>query len=172
MAQTIDRSELKSDLHGEQVGEEPICDFCDTPIEIEGPVMYDTLRVMDMPNLQRLFNPPSGWVPDTLRCQECEIDTLEPATKGLDEACVIVHLNESNGIFSIDASSITIADGSPHDEGYYPPVVNPMLMSDTGDLGLARWIRVQWFVNHSHHPLTDSIWKEMVEQSKDVPPDL
>jgi hypothetical protein len=172
MSDPTDVEAMKRDLHGEQVGTDPICDFCDGEVDIDEPVMYDALHVVDLPNIEQLFDPPSEWLPDALRCHACEIEALDPATKGLDEACLIVHLNESNGVFSIDASSVTVVAVSAHTDGYHAPMVNPMLMSQTGDLGLARWIRVQWFVNNSVHPLTDDIWKEMVERSKEVPPDL
>lgn len=172
MSDPTDIDAMKSDLHGERVGTNPICDFCDGRIDIDEPVMYDILRVVDLPSIEQLLDPPSSWLPDTLRCQECEIDTLDPATKGLDEACLISHLNESHGVLSIDASSVSIVDVSAHTDGYHAPMVSPMVMSDTGDLGLARWIRVQWFVNNDFHPLSDEIWNKIVEQSKEVPPDL
>lgn len=172
MTNTIDIAAVKSDLHGERVGQDPICDFCDAAIDIDEPVMYDVIQIWNLSNIEQLFDPPKRWLPDALRCPECKIETLEPATEGIDEACVITTLNRSQGICSIDASSVTIVDDAAHTAGYHAPMVNPMVMADTGDLGLARWIRVQWFLNNSHHPLLDPIWEAMVEQSQEVPPDL
>lgn len=163
---------MKRDLHGEQVGTDPICDCCDGRVDIDEPVMYDLIRIQNLSNIEQLFDPPNSWLPDALRCPECAIETLDPATEGIDEAYVTTHLNKSQEICSIDASSLTLVDTSPQTEGYHAPMVNPMVMADTGDLGLVRWIRVQWFVNNSHHPLLDPIWETMVEQSHEVPPDL
>ncbi|WP_148414164.1 hypothetical protein [Haloferax sp. KTX1] len=124
-----------------------------------------------MPNIERIFTPPTEWLPDAVRCQNCNIEKIDPSTEGFDEALVMVHLNESNGILSIDASSMTVVDFSPNGDGHYPPMFSPVLMSRFCDLGLARWIRVKHLLemdNWSGDVMP--IIRKAVRQSRDIPP--
>jgi len=115
----LDVSQLRSDIHGERVAAEAACNYCGASLDSGQPVMYDIIRVADLPNLEQLFDLPAGWFPDAVRCQTYERDTLAPATDGFDEALVMIHLAESNNLLSIDASSTTVVDFSPDSEGYH-----------------------------------------------------
>lgn len=169
----LDVAELRSDIHGERVAEARACDYCGAAIDCGQPVMYDVIRVADLPNLEQLFDLPTGWFPDASRCQQCERETLAPATGGFDEALVMVELAESNAVLSIDATSLTSVDVSPDGEGYQPPYVNPRLVSGYADIGLARWIRVQWLLEHDDGSSTTvAVIRQAVEQSPDVPPEV
>lgn len=169
----LDVSQLRSDIHGERVAAEAACDYCGAPLDSGQPVMYDIIRVADLPNLEQLFDLPAGWFPDAVRCQACERDTLAPATDGFDEALVMVHLAESNDLLSIDASSTTVVDFSPDGEGYFPPKVDPRMVSEYADVGLARWIRVQWLLDHDDgSSSTVAVVREAVNQSPEVPPEI
>ena len=169
----LDVAELRSDVHGERVAEARACDYCGEALDLEQPVMYDVIRVADLPNLEQLFDLPAGWFPDASRCQQCERDTLAPATDGFDEALVMVELVESNDVLSIDATSLTPVDVSPDGEGHHPPYVDPRLVAGYSDIGLARWIRVRWLLEHDDGSSTTvSVVRQAVEQSPDVPPEL
>jgi len=168
----IDISTIKNDIHGERVANTPACDYCGAELNTEEPVMYDVIRVADMPNLERVFDLPSGWFPDAIRCQQCERDTLSPGTDGFDEGLLIIHLSESNGILSIDSSSIAPVDFSLVGQGYYPPHVSPQMVSQFSDLGLARWIRVKWLLEHDESSQLVSIVRKGVEESKEIPPEV
>lgn len=140
--------ELRHDLHGETVGlrhTTPIlvCDYCDTIIDITEPVMYEAIRVVDLPNHEALLDPPEEWVLDAARCRNCEIDHLDPATKKYDEALLLLAVNNADGILSVDTSSLTVADLSPDSEGYYPPQIEAQTALAGDDLGYARWLRIQ-----------------------------
>jgi len=169
----IDLAELSSDIHGERVAKAHACDYCGATLDLGQPVMYDVIRVAEMPNLEQLFDLPAGWFPDASRCQQCERDTLTPATDGFDEALVMVELVESNDVLSIDATSATPVDFSPDGKGHYPPKVDPRLMSTYNDIGLGRWIRVKRLLNHGDSSSsTVAAVREAVNQSRDVPPEI
>ncbi|KTG16553.1 hypothetical protein [Haloferax profundi] len=169
----LDIIQLRSNIHGEHVAEAHVCDYCGTEVKIGQPVQYDVIRVADLPNIERIFSPPSEWHPDAVRCQNCNIDKIDPATDGFDEALVMVHLNESNGILSIDASSMTVVDFSPNGDGYQPPMFSPVLMSQFEDLGLARWIRVKHLLEFDDGSGdVMPIIRKGVRKSKDIPPNV
>jgi hypothetical protein len=99
----LDVSQLRSDIHGEAVATDAACDYCGAPLDTGQSVMYDVIRVADLPNLEQLFDLPTGWFPDAARCQACKRETLAPATDGFDEALIMIQLAESNNLLSIDA---------------------------------------------------------------------
>lgn len=170
--------ELRRKLHGEQVGTpySLVCDFCSTEIDIAEPVMYDALRVVDMPNLETLINPPKEWILDAARCRACESESVDPATDGYDEALILLSINESNDILSADTSNMTVVDVSPHEEGYYPPVIDPNLLIKSDDAGFARWIRMIGILDDSrsnNYPqLVEESIETMIRHSREVPPDV
>lgn len=106
------------------------------------------------------------------RCPACEIETIDPATKGFDEACISINVNESNGVLSVDTSSMTVVDHSPHTDGYDAAFVVPPLISVFGDLGMARWVRVEWYVRGSDDPFTEELGCQIIKYSDETPPDL
>ena len=103
----LDVTELKRDIPGERVADAHTCDYCGAEVEVGEPVLYEVIRIADMPNPEQLFNPPPGWFADAIRCRNCDIDELTPASDGFDEALVMVHLAESNDVLSIDASRLS-----------------------------------------------------------------
>lgn len=170
--------ELKHDLHGEQVGKahQFICDYCDGKISITEPVMYEALRVVDMPNLEKLIGPPDEWMLDAARCRNCEIERLDPATDGYDEALILLSINESNSILSADTTNMTVVDVSPDGEGYYPPLVGLTLLVKRRDPGYPRWMRMKGVLDNlesGDYP-ADFVksMRETVRQSKETPPDV
>lgn len=171
MSTDIDRETMKRDLHGGRVDSETICDGCSEEIDTEIPVRYDVIRVDSLPELEQQLIVPDGWIPDMLRCPACEIECIEPATKGIDEACVVLRLNESNGLITIDSSSLKIVDCSTHTDGYHPPSVHPGIIDQLGDLGMARWQRVKEYSQLSH-PAAHALCRQIVEVSKEVPPEI
>jgi hypothetical protein len=170
--------ELRHDLHGERVDRPNpfVCDYCDAEISTEEPVMYETLRVVDMPNLEKLVESPEEWILDAARCRNCEIENLEPATDGFDEALILLSINESNNILSADTSGMTVADVSPDGEGYYPPQVDITVLFGTNDPGYARWIRMISLLDNiesEDYPeeVVESL-REAIRRSKEVPPSV
>lgn len=170
--------ELKRDLHGERAGSRRtlVCDYCDAEIDTAEPVMYEALRVVDMPNLQKLIDPPEGWTLDAARCRDCEIESLEPATDGYDEALILLSINESSGILSADSAEMTIVDTSPDGDGYYPPKVPGNVLAEANDPGFARWTRMKGILDSlksdDHPPEFVELLRKGVKQSKEVPPSV
>lgn len=170
---TPDIDELKHDIHGERVADEHQCDYCGAVVEIDGPVQYEVLRLTDMQSIEQLPDVPSGWVPDALRCAACERAELEPTTDGVDEVLIEVRLANSADVLSIDASSITVVDFSPGEEGYYPPLVDMQLLMRFRDLGLTRWMRIQHLLELDDG--TGDVGEALrtcVKHSLEVPPSL
>lgn len=171
-------NELKRDLYGERVDRPNpfVCDYCDAEISTKEPVMYEALRIVDMPNLEKLVESPEEWMLDAARCRNCEIESLEPATDGFDEALILLSINESNGVLSADTSEMTVVDISPDGEGYYPPQVDIAMLFETNDPGYARWTRTIGLLDNIEsdaHP--EDIFepmREAIRQSKEVPPSV
>lgn len=171
----LDTETLTHDLHGTDVNQSDpfICDYCNANIPINEPVLYEAIRIGEMPNLKAILNTPPGWGLDAARCQACDIDTIEPATDGFDEALVMLTIKESNGIRSADSSQLTVVDYSPNGDGYYPPPVDPQLIAKMNDFGPARWIRLRYVLEQPG--FTEKVSQEYLEalkQSREIPPDV
>lgn len=170
--------ELKRDLHGEQVGRPHalVCDYCDAEIDITEPVMYESLRIVDMPKLEQLLELSDEWVLDAARCRDCEIESLKPATDGYDEALILLSINESSGVLSADSSELTVVDVSPDGEGYYPPRIPANVVAEVGDPGYARWLRTEAVVDDlesgEYPPDVAELIRKEVKKSKEVPPSV
>ena len=170
--------ELKHDLHGERVGEQHrfICDYCGTDINTVEPVMYEALKVVDMPNLERAIDLPDKWILDAVRCQSCEIEGLEPATDGYDEALIFISINESGGVRSADCSELTVVDVSPNGKGYYPPRIPFSVLANGTDPGYARWTRTKGILEDlasgDYDPDFVRKMQEAVKESRDIPPSV
>lgn len=91
----LDTEELSHDLHGTEVGQTNafICDYCDSKIPIDEPVLYEAVQIGELPNLKAVVNTPPGWGLDVARCPPCDIDTIAPATDGFDEVLVMLTIN-------------------------------------------------------------------------------
>lgn len=180
MSDTTSKSpdELKRNLHGEPVGEPHrfICDYCATEINTAEPVMYEALRVVDMPNLERAIDLPDEWILDAARCRDCEIEDLEPATDGYDEALFLISINDSGGVLTADCSELTMVDVSPDGEGYYPPRIPISVLAEGTDPGYARWTRTKGILEDlasgNYDPDFVRKMQEAVKQSRDIPPSI
>jgi hypothetical protein len=135
-------------------------------------VLYEVIRVVDVPSLAPPFAPPLIWIPDAARCPDCLCSSIHPATMGYDEALVRLSLTHSNGVFSIDGSSVTLVAASPSSEGTRSPPIAYEFIFRYADFGLPRWIRIQRIFESSN---TNSILthvREAVEHARDVPPEI
>lgn len=164
---------LKREVHGEGVVTSRLCDYCGAHFEIDDPVQYDVLRVGDMANLKAMIPAPVTWLPDAARCHDCEVDTIEPATDGFDEALVSLTINDSNGVLSVDTTTLTVVDFSPDGDGYQPPLFSPTLVTQRQDLGLVRWIRIEQLLalDTGESDIVEII-RSAAEQSPEIPPGL
>jgi len=168
-----ERKRLSQELHGEEIAVSgPFrCDFCSHEITASDHVMYDALRLSNLPNLQATLDIPECWVLDAARCQHCETDTLDPTTNGIDEVLISLPIHESNGVLSADTSEVTILEYSPSTDGYHPPAVDIGLVLHYEDLGLIRWSRIEWILNNLPHssPQVAHI-QALADQSIEKPP--
>lgn len=109
------------------------------------PVLYDAIKVVDLPNLEQLLDPPSGWVLDAARCPDHGIEAFEYPSDGYAEALISVEVTGvGDDILGIDGTSIEVLDYSPSADGYYPlPVSGSMVQRACrrGDYGIGRLTR-------------------------------
>ncbi len=169
----LDVAALRAGIHGTPVGDAARCDYCGGDLDLRSSVQYDVLRVVDVPALDQLVDVPDQWTPDAARCPSCARATVAPATAGFGEALVTLSVVESTGGLRIDASSLTVDDASPADDGYAPPAVPPQLVADNADLGIARWLRLAWLFEADTVPeAAVSQLRPLVEASEEVPPGL
>jgi hypothetical protein len=164
--------ELQSAFHGARVGQDiqVYCDYHDspTPIPTDEPIMYDCIRVVDLPDWEPLLDPPATWLLDAARCRDCETDALEYPTHGYAEALVMLTLTEANDILSIDAATLTVLDYSPADEGNSPPIPDAMLAVED-DVGIARWTRLlKWLETDPPQPIREHL-EHLITESPDAP---
>jgi len=171
MSGNVDVAELRGDLHEVRVADERRCDYCGEPVALDQPVLYEAIRVGSLPRLEQVFDLPAEWIADALRCPDCDRDSIAPATDGFDEALVTVRLTQSDDGVSIDASSISVSAVAPATEGYRPPAINPTAIAEQGDLGLARWLRLEHILAADDVPRPFVAFvRTAVERSTDVPP--
>lgn len=164
--------ELRAALHGARVGQDAhvYCDYHDRPtlIPTDEPIMYDCIRVVDLPDWEPLLDPPETWLLDAARCRECETDALEYPTSGYAEALIMLTLTEANDILSIDAATLTMLDYSPADEGNPPPIPDAMLALED-DVGIARWTRLlNWLETDPPQPIREHL-EHLIAESPNSP---
>lgn len=137
-------------------------------------MLYGVVRVVDLPLLQKVIRLPDVWLPDALRCDDCAIETIDPATDGYDEALVRVDIVTANETVRIDTGSIELVDYSPTSDGYQPPVVARSQITQNYDVGVGRWIRIAAYLDPELHvpPGIIEHFTELCEHSSDVPPGL
>lgn len=169
----LDVRAVQRAIHGHRVVSARLCDYCGEPFTIDDPVLYEVVRIRDLPNFEALVDPPEGWFPDAARCQACHRDRLAPATDGIDEALVTLEITESAGLLRIDATDLEVVDYAPSSEGYDPPVMDVALVASYRDLLFARWIRLQ----RSLEIIEDADefaprFQQLLALSRDVPPQL
>lgn len=171
----LDVDALNGDLHGERVGGPRglVCDYCGAAMPTGAPVCYEALRVADFPNLDQLLEVPDGWHLDAARCQDCELDAIDPATDGYDEALIMVTITETDGVLSLDASQLSVVDFVPTETGYYPPVLTREMLVDPQDYGVCRWLRQQGILEQpaATEAVREAAW-ESLRHSKEIPPQL
>jgi hypothetical protein len=164
--------EIRAALHGARVGHvgEVYCDYHNHPTRIptEEPIMYDCIKVVELPDWEPLLDPPETWLLDAARCRECETDALEYPTHGYAEALVMLTLTEANDILSIDAATLTVLDYSPAHEGSLPPTTDAMLALED-DVGIARWTRLlKWLETDPPQPIREHL-EHLIAESPDAP---
>jgi len=168
-----ERKRLKEQLYGEEIAVSgPFqCDLCGREITASNRVMYDALRISDLPKLQATLDIPECWMLDAARCSHCETDTLDPTTNGIDEVLMSLPIHESNGVLSADTTEVTVLEYSPAADGYHPPAVNLGMLARQGDLGLLRWSRLKWVLDHAPQSNVSHI-QTLVDQSIEKPPEV
>lgn len=177
-----DRDALRRDLHGTPVGlvhTTPIlrCDYCDTVVETTDSIVYEALRVANLPMLETFLDPPVEWILDAARCHTCAVQQLQPATAGYDEALVRFAVTERDGILNVDGSTLRVVDLALAGEGYAPPQLGTQTLAESGDVGVARWLRLRAHIEQVSAASNDSPaavkrLTELVNRSSEVPPRL
>jgi len=167
-------SKIQRAIHRNPIAPQCRCDYCAQPVDSNGPVLYEVIRVVDLPYLQQILRLPDVWFPDALRCDDCAIETIDPATDGYDEALVRVDLMTANETVRIDTGSIELVDYSPTSDGYQPPVVAPSQIVQDSDVGVGRWIRVAAYLDTELRTPPDLVahFTAICDHSSDVPPGL
>ncbi|KTG11489.1 hypothetical protein AUR64_04350 [Haloprofundus marisrubri] len=130
------------------------------------------VSVYDLSNIEALTNPPEGWMLDAARCENCEVDGIEPKTDGWEEAVVLLSIAELNGILSADASELTVVDYSPGDKGHHPPPIPLWALVEPGGVSLARWgylktLLATTAVEHEQFDAYRDMLTDIEEQSTD-----
>jgi hypothetical protein len=163
-------SKIQRAIHRSPIAPQCRCDYCAQSVDSNGPVLYDVIRVVDLPYLQQILRLPDVWLLDALRCDDCAIETIDPATDGYDEALVRVDLVTANETVRIDTGSIEFVDYSPTSDGHYPPMIAPSQITQDYDVGVGRWIRIAGFLDaEPQHPETIAHFTTICERSSDVP---
>lgn len=160
--------EIQREIHGTEVDERGVCDYCEQDLDSSTPVEHAVMKVVDLPKLRQHLDIPAGWVVDIAMCESCELDEFTVETDGVAEALVMVSREESaTGFPAIDSSQIQIVDYSPGHEGVYPPAVTVDLMRQYRDLGITRWERIRR--SFAHGQLSGLGLGLQVRLSKEVP---
>ena len=143
-----DVAALRDDLHGQDLAVESTqqpdgdrqlhCDFCEATLSANTPLQIDAIRNYDMHNLDRMLGPLEGWWIDSVRCPDCAVDRVYPPTDGWEEAVVSCSPMEQNGVFSVDATDLSVLDYSPGPEGHYPPAFDVATIDQVG-VSFCRW---------------------------------
>lgn len=143
---------LQQALHGVPVGRGSVDVVCDLPHETpaavadDGLVQYECIRVGESMTIFEGMPFVGPWLPDLLRCSDCEIASLEDPTDGYGEALVEVGLGWAGGQRVIDASSLRVLEYSPVDEGTDPPMLPVSMLKTTlerRDPGMLRRSRLR-----------------------------
>lgn len=173
---------LRRDLHGETVGiihTTPIlsCDYCNAIIDTTEPILYEAIRVANLPTLETHLDPPKGWMLDAARCQDCTISHLSPTTIGYEEALVLLRVTDADGILSTDASTLKVVNLSPSNDGYVPPQVGTHILAASDDVGSARWLRMCARIDRVNtasleSPVAMEQLSALISRSNDVPPGI
>ncbi len=170
------RREIAEELHALSFEEDIACDYHDRPKTIsKDEVLIEAIRLIDHPQL-RLEEWPDGWILDAARCSDCGVETIEEPTKGFEEALVILPVNRSNNVVSVDTpepSDVSVLAYSPATEGCHPMTISQMLMdaADPDDVGIARWIRIKGALDGAPDPLRAHL-EQLIKQSNEVPTSL
>ncbi|WP_136601194.1 hypothetical protein [Salinigranum halophilum] len=152
---------IQREIHGELVGSGPKTVQCDLRsdhglnrlIDPAAPVQYEVIRVVDIPIIERTVLPSKTWVPDLLRCPDCERSSLAEPTKGYDEALVELRLSDSGDGYTIDATDLRVLEYSPATDGVHQPHVPEWILrlaQQQVDPGLYRVSRLQTATEDLH----------------------
>lgn len=142
-------------IHGYPINEGAVDPLCDCPhdsprpIDYDRRVQYECVRIGDsMPLLEPL--PHRGrWIGDLLRCEDCEIDSLQDPTDGYGEVLLELDIAWHDDHLVLDARDSEVLDHSPVEEGRDPPKVPMAVATDVyekHDPGLLRRSRLADYV--------------------------
>ena len=171
---------IKTDIDGIEIDVARKCDYCGDDIDTRSPVQCEVIRLGDMPNLRAvlLASPlpnPNGWETDSLRCRNCEIDTLPLETDGFDEALVTLNIADTAGRVTVETSELELIDVSKDGTGHHPPKFNLQVLIQSRDVGLVRWTRIKGLLDAQGDsdddvPKIVKKIKDAVSKTKEVPP--
>ncbi|WP_336135351.1 hypothetical protein [Natronomonas amylolytica] len=149
--------DIATALDGLEIGCESGEVICDHPhegpqsVDVERRVQYECIRIDESISVFETFGVDcyDVWLPDLLRCSDCEIETLSTPTAGFDEALVDLDVTWNGTEYVLDTKELTVIAYSPRDEGEAPPsvpapLVTPMI--ERGDPGGIRRSRIERMV--------------------------
>jgi hypothetical protein len=135
-----------------------------------------------MPNLRAVILTselpnPTGWVTDSLRCRDCETDTVSLPTDGFDEALVTFNIADTTNQVAVDASDLAVVDVSRDGSGYHPPTINLQILLEAKDIFLVRWSRIDGILKLQDRSTDEADGgmkklKDAVASGKEVPPEV
>lgn len=145
--------ELSPALDGVPIGRGSLQVVCDLPhtvptaVDLDERVQYECIRIDDAVTIYDRVGYPCDdiWIPDLLRCADCELESLPTPTADYEEALVELEIRWDGEYHVLDASDLIILEYSPADEGAEPAGVPPALlqsMLDAGDPGMLRRSRM------------------------------
>lgn len=145
--------ELREALDGIPIGRGSLQVVCDLPheipkaVDLDERVQYECIRIDEAVTIYDRVGLPCYdiWIPDLLRCADCEIESLSAPTQDYDEALVELDIRWDGEQHVLDASDVTVLDYSSADDGIEPPGVHVaalQTMIDAGDPGMLRRSRM------------------------------
>ena len=122
-------AEIRRDVHGVPINHGSVDVVCDQPhaipraVDCEGPVQYELAKVGESLTILEGLPIVGVWVPDLLRCADCEVDSLADPTDGYAEALVEVEIGWHAGQRVLDASELRVLEYSAEAEWTDPPPI-------------------------------------------------
>lgn len=151
--------ELRQTLDGVPIGRGSLQVVCDLPHEIpkavalDERVQYECVRIDNVVTIYDRVGLPCYdiWIPDLLRCADCELESLPAPTQDYEEALVELDIRWNGEQHVLDTSDLAILDYSPTDDGAEPgdiPLALVQAMLDRADPGMLRQSRMARSVSY------------------------